>query len=149
MVKPVVIQASDREVAKAVVLALAEWEPGKWVAPRAFYDDDAEWLERVLELLGVASTKGMSYRYLTSRLHRVMGKLAEAGVLCREHRVNPDKQYIGEPRSQTEYKFSKHSYGLRLRPDLIQPHHHYTPEYSAEFELKWILRRAYPIPEEA
>ena len=137
------IRATDREVAVAVLKAMAESprHDGRF-SPRGMYDDDAGTVELIMEHLGDKVDKGLSWEYTWRRLMRVCNSMQDFGVIAGRVYTNPDRQYIGEEVRQKEFWFSK-SYAPRIRPDL---HPHYTPmpSFTPDCEIDWLLRHAYP-----
>ena len=51
------------------------------------------------------------------------------------------KEYIGEPVMLKAWRFAKEEYAWRLAPD---KHKWYKPQYDVEFEIKYLLGKAFP-----
>lgn len=141
------IKATDREIAVAVLKAMAESnKPFGRFSPRGMYDDDADTVERITELLGEKVPKGVSWSYLHRRLMRVCNHLADYAVIAGKVFQNPDRQYIGEEVRQKEFFWGNAGYAFRICPDLY-PHYTPMPGSTPEREINWLLRRAYPLEE--
>ncbi|SPZ05304.1 Uncharacterised protein [Pseudomonas luteola] len=138
------IKATDREIAIAVLKAMAESDkPLGRFSPRAFYDDDSETVERITELLGDKVPAGISWSYLHRRLMRVCNHLTDYGVIAGSIHSNPDRQYIGEEVRQKEFYWGNAGYAYRICPEKY-PHYTPMPGSTREREIDWLLRRAYP-----
>lgn len=140
------LKCSDRDIARAVLMALAD-SPGDDFSPTGFYDDDADTIESILEELkkivpGI-EVKGVTGAYLHDRLLRVCNQLDNWRILIGTVRQNPDHQYIGEPTRWKDFRLAKSEYAYRLKPELYP---HYTPMGTPEFEMNFLLRNAYPDP---
>ncbi|HGE1960172.1 TPA: hypothetical protein ACGKFQ_006912, partial [Pseudomonas aeruginosa] len=98
-------------------------------------DDDAGFVDDLSKRLRVTEDKTW-----TNKLTKVVRRLARYGVLDAEMR-GTQKYYIGEPTKQMNYSLPPGKVNLLTRG---MTDHTGTPEWEAAF----LLRRAYPAPEE-
>lgn len=141
------IKASDREIAVAVLTAMAESDkPFGRFSPRGMYDDDSDTVERITELLGEKVPNGVSWSYQHRRLMRVCNHLVDYGVIAGRVFTNPDRQYIGEETRQKEFFWGNVAYAFRICPEKY-PHYTPRPGSTPEREIDWLLRHAYPNEE--
>ena len=127
----------EREIAIALLLELARCRGYPNFALLGFYDDDADFLEALAHRLNVSKDKAWR-----NKLLRVVRRLVQYGVLSAQMR-GTQKEYLGEPAKQMEYAMEP-GWSLRLAPDLYP---HYKPMMSADREASFLIRRAYPDPE--
>lgn len=121
---------SEREIAIALVLEFAE--SGLYCfALRGFYDDDADFLSGLADRLNVAFD--MAFH---NKLTRVTRHLVRYNVLFASMR-GTNKEYLGEPAKQMEYKLKPGKSNLLTRG---KSEHTGSPEWEAGF----LLRNAYP-----
>lgn len=127
---------SDRDVAVAILMELAQCDPPTF-SLMAYYDDDIDFIsavqKRVPEVVGKPGW---------NKLTKVVRRLVKCGVLSRKMK-GTQKYYIGEPTKQMEYTLDR-KYCQRLAPDLYP---HYRPMGPPDAEMSHILRHAYPDPE--
>lgn len=132
--KQLVRDVSERDIAVALVLELAEYGLRPF-ALLGFYDDDVDFLTNLSDRIGVANDKAFR-----SKLTRVVRKLVNHGVLYAKMR-GTHKEYIGEPAKQMEYGFLKPGKAKLLTRG--ETDYTGTPEWEADF----LLRHAYPKPD--
>ena len=125
-------QVSERELALALVLELAQVRPYRF-ALLGFYDDDAEYLLALANRIGVKWDKAFH-----NKVTKVTRRLVSYGVLHSEMR-GTQKEYCGEPAKQMEYWLPPGKASLITRGKT-----EYT--MSPEDEAAYLLRRAYPEP---
>jgi hypothetical protein len=136
------VRVNGRKAAGVILMELARHKEGRFGFCCSFaYDDDSEFLTRVAEKLGVVS---MACNPFLSRIQRVCRKLEQYGILG-GRLLSCHAEYIGEPRMLKRYEFADHEYAMRLAPDLWPK---YTPMGRAEAELDYLLRHAFPVPED-
>lgn len=107
------------------------------IAPCGAYDDDADFLGRVMDKVGESSVKKF-----TARVFRVCWKLAQCGAMY-GRMYGTQKEYLGEPTKQMEYAWANPSYPWRLAPPEAQKRFYGTPAQ----ELAFILRNFPGAPE--
>lgn len=128
-------QVSEREIAIALVLEMAQLRGNQRIALMGFYDDDHEFLVDLARVLNVEYGKPWF-----NKLTKVVRCLVNHGVLHSEMR-GTHKEYIGEPSKQMEYW---------LRPGkahLLRQPYKAGVFMGPEDEASFLLRRAYPEPE--
>lgn len=131
------INATDRHIAGQLLMGLANHSQNSfclsWV-----YDDDTEFLSALAKAIPVPQKfPGNSF---LNRLRKVCRQLEVGGILY--GRVSScHKEYLGEPRTLKNYRFSDPGYAKRLAP---HRHPHYRPMGKVETELDFLLDRAYP-----
>lgn len=130
----------EREIALAVCLELAEGGTREF-SLLGFYDDDAEYLDDLAKRLRVDWRAGAPQKAWMAKLRRVVQHLVRSGVLYASRR-GTNKDYIGEPTQQTNYGFVNPGKYRSLT----------APEgkglWGPQKEAAWLLRHAYPDPED-
>ena len=126
-------QVSEREIAIALVIALAESGlPSFSLA--GYYEDDEDFVHALAKRLNVESGKSF-----VNKVRKVTRRLVNADALIAERATN-DRWYAGQSGGQMEY---------RLRPGkatlLTQAASDST--MGPEGEAAFLIRRAYPNPE--
>lgn len=134
-VKRTARQVSEREMALALVLELAESGLPSF-ALMGFYDDDADFLKDLADRLQVDLTKAFH-----NKLTKVARCLVNYGILYSQMR-GTHKEYFGEPTRQMEYWLRPGKARLLTRG---KTEHTMSPEDEASF----LLRHAYPAPDDA
>lgn len=128
-------QVSEREIAIALVLNMANLSGHQRIALMGFYDDDFEFLQELAAELKVEFKKPFF-----NKLTKVVRHLVNYGVLYSEMR-GTHKEYLGEPNKQMEYWLRPGRARLMRQP--YKPGVTLGPEGEASF----LLRHAYPDPE--
>ena len=130
-------QLSERKIAVGLMVKLARMTPPVFSMLR-FYDDDADFVNELLEQLGLPNNKASH-----NKLLKVARALVRVGALRSQMRGTA-KEYLGEPAKQLNYILDTR-YQPRLAPDL---HPRYTPMFGStpELEAEHLIRRAYPRP---
>lgn len=124
----------EREIAIALVLEFAESGLPAF-SLLGFYDDDADFILGLAKRLSVVDDKAFK-----NKVTRVVRKLVRYGVLYGVM-SGTQKEYIGEPAKQMDYRFTKPGKAnllTRGKSDYTG-----TPEWEAAF----LLRHAYPEPD--
>jgi len=104
------------------------------------YDYDVDFIHDVAEKCGWLAHKP---HLVLRRLRDAFRKLEAAGVLY--GRISScHKEYIDEPATLKAWRFAKEEYGWRLAPSKYP---WYTPQYTVEFEIEYLLGKAFPEPE--
>ena len=134
------IPKSDREIAGKLLMQLANHPHPchdefclSWC-----YEYDTDFLLALAKDIGLpGGFPGESY---LNRLRKICRHLQTCGILAGRIR-SCHAEYIGEPRSLKTYEFADPAYAWRLAP---QKHTHYKPMGKPEWELDFLLERAYP-----
>ena len=125
-----------RDLARAIIVSLANHSQDSFCI-NGFYDYDMEFIYSVANRIG---HDNFSWNHLLGAMRRVCRRLEARGVLA--GRISScHAEYIGEPRVLKSYCFSNPSYRWRINPDSAP---HYKGEYSPEFEIEWLVEKAYP-----
>lgn len=126
---------SERDIAIAILVTLAQDTRFHEFSLMGFYDEDAEAIQAMADRLGLPSHS----KPFLNKLRKVTRTLVQYGVLSARMR-GTHKEYLGEPAKQTNYRLEA---GRAHRMKGKNEHYH-EPEWEAGF----ILRHAYPKPEE-
>ncbi len=138
------IEASDREIAVAMLKAMAEnTKHFRRLSSQYMYEEDSDTAERIIELLGNKVPARISWRDIHRRLIRVYNCLIDYGIVAGWSYSKIDRQYTGKDLRQKEFIWANNEYAFRIRPDIYP---HYTPRSGStpDRELEWLLRHAYP-----
>jgi len=130
------MKIDHRKVCREVIIRLANhnWPT---VSLDYAYDYDTDFIHDVAEKCGWASHKP---HLVLRRLQEAFRRLEAVGVLY--GRVSAcHREYIGEPPTLKAWRFAKEEYGWRIAPE---KHPWYRPQYSVEFEIEYLLEKAFP-----
>lgn len=132
-------EISDREIAIALLIELAQEIPYKF-SLLGFYEDDENFLEALTDRLKAAKPGSEGGQAFLNKLRKVCRRLVQYGVLhaCMTQTA---KEYLGEPSKQMEYF---------LEPGKAHRLHDGARGYNGpQWEAEFMLRHAYPKPESA
>lgn len=130
----------SRELARAIIVSLAHHSHVSFCVS-TFYDYDMDFIAAVAARIGQPNCPE---KQLLVAMRRVCRRLQAYGVLCGRV-ASCHAEYIGEPRKLKWYRFSDPAYGWRINPAAAP---HYKGEYSVEFEIEWLVAKAYPNPKD-
>lgn len=130
-------QVTEREIAIALVMEFCRKE-ARWVSfsMYGFYDDDADFVANVADEVGSQANKSF-----VNKMKKVVRRLESYGVLVGQMR-STHKEYCGGPTHQKNYWMEPG----KVR--LIQQPHRPGVNFGPLGECEWLLRRAYPKPDE-
>jgi hypothetical protein len=125
----------SKDLARAIIVSLAHHH-SDYFCVFNFYDYDMEFVDAVAKRIG---QERCPIDRLLNAMRRVCRQLENCGVLY--GRVSScHKEYLGEPTRLKSYRFANPAYKWRINPESNPD---YKGEYSVDFEIDWLVEKAY------